>query len=331
MKLEAKRILVTGAGGFIGSHLAEALAEKNEVLVVDDFSIGTRENLRAFEQRPGARVVTADINDLARMTELMRGIQVVYHLAISCLRTSLGQPLMSHDVNAGGTLRTCMAAHAAGVERFVYCSSSEVYGTALAAPMSEEHPLQPTTVYGASKLAGENYALAHWRTHGMPVIVVRPFNTYGPREPQAGARAEVIPRFTMQLLAGRQPVVYGDGRQTRDFTFVSETARGLVLAGECDALVGDVVNVAFGREVSILRIAELLMELTGTTGVGLRHEPVRPGDVLRHYADVSKARRLLGFHARIDIEEGLRRYLDWFRGEGVKRGGLLESAGRPNW
>jgi UDP-glucose 4-epimerase len=331
MKLENKRILVTGAGGFIGSHLAELLAEKNEVLVVDDFSIGTRDNLRTFERLQRARVVEADINDLARMGELMRGIQVVYHLAISCLRTSLAQPLMSHDVNAGGTLRTCMAAHAAGVERFVYCSSSEVYGTALTAPMSEEHPLRPTTVYGASKLAGETYALAYWRTYGMPVIVVRPFNTYGPREPQAGARAEVIPRFAMQLLAGRQPVVYGDGRQTRDFTFVTETAAGLVRAGECDALVGEVVNLAHGREVSILRIAELLMELTGTRHVGLRHEPERPGDVLRHYADVSKARRLFGFEAAIGVEEGLARYLTWFKDEGVKRGGLLEAAGRPNW
>ncbi len=331
MKLENKRILVTGAGGFIGSHLVESLAEKNEVLVVDDFSIGSRDNLRAFETRKGARVVVADINDLERMTELMRGIQVVYHMAISCLRTSLAQPLMSHDINSGGTLRVCMAAHRAGVERFVYCSSSEVYGTALRAPMAEDHPLEPTTVYGASKLAGEKYALAYWRTYGMPVIVVRPFNTYGPREPQEGARAEVIPRFTMQLLAGRQPVVYGDGRQTRDFTFVSETARGLVLAGECDALVGEVVNVAFGNEVSILRIAELLMALTNTGHVGLRHEPVRPGDVLRHFADVSKAKELLGFRAEIDIEEGLRRYLVWFQSEGVKRGGLLEAAGRPNW
>ncbi len=331
MKLENKRILVTGAGGFIGSHLAELLAEQNEVLVVDDFSIGARENLRAFEARPGARVVVADINDEARMRELMHGIQVVYHLAISCLRTSLAHPLMSHDINAGGTLRVCMAAHAAGVERLIYCSSSEVYGTALFAPMSEEHPLHPTTVYGASKLAGENYALAYWRTYGMPVIVVRPFNTYGPREPQAGARAEVIPRFVMQLLAGRQPVVYGDGAQTRDFTFVSETARGLRLAGECDALVGQVVNVAYGNEVSILRIAELLMRLTNTAHVGLRHEPARPGDVLRHYADVSKAKELLGFRAEIDIEQGLRRYLAWFQSEGVKRGGLLEAAGRPNW
>lgn len=331
MKLENKRILVTGAGGFIGSHLAESLAEKNEVLVVDDFSIGSRDNLRAFEAQKGARVVAADINDLERMHELMRGIQVVYHMAISCLRTSLAQPMMSHDVNSGGTLRVCMAAHRAGVERFVYCSSSEVYGTALRAPMAEDHPLEPTTVYGASKLAGEKYALAYWRTYGMPVIVVRPFNTYGPREPQEGARAEVIPRFTMQLLAGRQPVVYGDGRQTRDFTYVTETARGLVLAGECDALVGEVVNVAFGSEVSILRIAELLMELTNTRHVGLRHEPARPGDVLRHFADVSKARKLLGYRAEIDIEEGLRRYLAWFQSEGVKRGGLLESAGRPNW
>ncbi len=331
MELKSKKIMVTGAAGFIGSHLAELLAEDNDLVIVDDFSIGCIENLANLEGRPGVRIERADITELDKMRELMEGIDVVFHMAISCLRTSLNHPMLSHDINSGGTLHLCMAAHEHGVERFVYCSSSEVYGTAQTAPMAEDHPCHPTTVYGASKLAGENYALAYWKTYGMPVTVIRPFNTYGPREPQEGARAEVIPRFTMQLLAGRQPVVYGDGEQTRDFTFVEETARGLMLAGACDDLVGDVVNVAYGQEVSIRRIAELLMEMTDRNDVGLRHEEARPGDVLRHYADVTKAKNVLGFEAKIDIEEGLRRYLEWFKAEGASRGGEGEEAERPNW
>lgn len=331
MKLEGKKILVSGAAGFIGSHLSDRLAQHNDVLLVDDFSIGPRENLAEAERLPNVRVVEADVTDRARMIELCQGIDVVFHLAISCLRTSLGQPELSHDVNAGGTLSICLAAREREVGRLIYVSSSEVYGTAESVPMDESHPLQPTTVYGASKLAGEHYALAFWRTWGMPVSVVRPFNSYGPREPYAGARAEVIPRFILQLEAGRAPVVYGDGTQTRDFTFVEDTVRGLMLAGECDELVGDIVNVAYGREASILKIAELLPPLMGRPDVAVVHESRRPGDVDRHFADVGKARRLLGFEPRVALEDGLAKTVEWFRSRGIADRVAEEASGAPNW
>ena len=303
MRFQGLRILVTGAAGFIGSHLADRLAGGNDLVLVDDFSIGKRENLAEVKNRPGVTIVEADITDRDRMGDLMDRVDVIFHLAISDLRTSLNHPWMSHDVNAGGTLSVCLAARECGVKRFVYVSSSEVYGTAETVPMSEDHPLRPTTVYGASKLAGELYAQACHRTYDLPVTVVRPFNTYGPREPHEGMRAEVIPRFLLELKAGREPVVFGDGSQTRDFTFVEETVTGLVAAGECDALVGDVVNVARGREVSIAEIARLVAELAGRPDVKVRRADPRPGDVHRHYADISKARRLLGFDPKIDIRE----------------------------
>lgn len=331
MRLDGRTILVTGAGGFIGSHLADRLADRARALVlVDDFSIGCRENLASAASRPGVTVVAADVTDQGRMRELTRDVEVVFHLAISCLRTSLNHPAMSHDINAGGTLSVCMAAHAAGVERLVYVSSSEIYGTAETVPMSEEHPTRPMTVYGASKLAGELYALAYWRTYGLPVSVVRPFNTYGPREPWSGLRAEVIPRFVLQLLAGRSPVIYGDGAQTRDFTFVDDTVTGIVAAAECDALVGDVVNVARGREASIRDVAGRLRSLLGTD-VPVAHADARPGDVDRHFADTTKAARLLGFRATIDLDEGLRRTIDWIRTSGIADRADAEAAGRPNW
>ena len=330
MNLSDRRILVTGAAGFIGSHLSDRLARDNELVLVDDFSIGLRENLDEVQGLSNVRIVEADICDRERMRELCAGVDVIFHLAISCLRTSLNQPIMSHDINAGGTLSVCLAAREHEVERLIYVSSSEVYGSARTVPMDEEHPLQPTTVYGASKLAGELYALAFWRTYQMPVSVVRPFNTYGPREPWQGARAEVIPRFILQLAAGKAPVVYGGGTQTRDFTFVEDTVRGLLAAGACDELVGEIVNVARGSEASILHIAELLPPLVGRD-VPVVHEAPRPGDVDRHFADVSKARRLFGYEPRVLLDDGLARTVEWFLSNDIASRAPAEAAGAPNW
>jgi UDP-glucose 4-epimerase len=331
LELSGLRIAVTGAAGFIGSHLADRLAAANELVLIDDFSVGRRENLAGLAAHPRVRSFEADVADRPRMEALFEGVDLVFHLAISCLRTSLGNPELSHAVNAGGSLAVCLAARRCGVRRLVYVSSSEVYGTAETVPMSESHPCRPTTVYGASKLAGELYALAFFRTWELPVCVVRPFNTYGPREPYAGARAEVIPRFALRLLAGEAPVVYGDGRQTRDFTYVEDAVEGIARAAACDALVGDAVNVARGQEVSIARIAELLARLVGRPDLAPVRAPARPGDVLRHCADVSKARRLLGFEPRVDLETGLARTVAWLRAEGAAGREAASAAGTPNW
>jgi UDP-glucose 4-epimerase len=331
MNLSGKRILVTGAAGFIGSHLSERLASLAELVLVDNFSVGSRENLVGLAGLQHVRVVEADIRDRERMHALCEGINVVFHLAVSCLRTSLAHPERSHDVNAGGTLATCLAARDRDVERFVYVSSSEVYGTARTAPMAETHPLAPTTVYGASKLAGELYALACHRTWDLPVVVARPFSTYGPREPWQGVRAEVIPRFLLRLEAGFPPIIYGDGRQTRDFTYVDDTVAGLIAAAESDALLGESINIAHGREVSILRIAELLSHLCPRGRGRVDYQDRRPGDVERHWADISKAQRLLGFTPRVELEEGLARTLEWFRASGALARAGETASGIPNW
>ena len=331
MELRDRRILITGAAGFIGSHLAERLAEDNELVLVDDFSVGSQANLARLAARSNVRIEKADVTHREQMGELMAGVEVVFHLAISCLRTSLNHPQLSHDINAGGTLSVCMAARSHRVKRLIYVSSSEVYGTADKVPMSETHPYRPTTVYGASKLAGELYALAYWRTHGLPVTVVRPFNTYGPREPYAGIRAEVIPRFILRLEGGQPPVVYGDGEQTRDFIFVDDTVTGLLGAAECDGLVGDAVNIAFGHEVSIRRVAQLLSSLMGRAEVSVTHEKARPGEVDRHFAEIRKAQNLFGFEPEVDIETGLARTVAWFRNQRIFDRVGAESAGTPNW
>ena len=331
MHLSGLKVLITGAAGFIGSHLADRLADGNDLVLVDDFSVGRRENLVQLETAANVEIVRADVTDTAAMSELTRGVDVVFHLAVSCLRTSLGDPFRSHDVNAGGTLSVCLAAQGRKVGRLVYVSSSEIYGSAETVPMAESHACRPTTVYGASKLAGEVYALGLWRSAGLPACVVRPFNTYGPREPWAGARAEVIPRFILQVLAGREPVIFGDGKQTRDFTFVDDTVEGLVRAAACDAMVGEVVNIAFGHEVSIRAIAELVATRLDRNDLRARHADSRPGDVDRHYADIEKAGRLFGYAPKVDFETGLSRTVEWFEQGRIDQQVSGDDAARPNW
>ena len=309
MSLEGRRVVVTGGAGFIGSHLVERLSRRNRVRVIDDLSSGSVDNLR---HAPAASLVVADISEAAAIEEPMRSAEIVFHLAASCLRTSLGDPHASLRANDAGTLNVLMAALHAGVQRFVYVSSSEVYGNALQVPMDEEHPLHPRTPYAAGKLAGEAYALSFHRTYGLPVTAVRPFNSYGPRSHLAGASGEVIPKFVARCLAGEPLVIFGDGEQTRDFTWIEDTVRGIELAAESPALEGEVVNVARGVEVSILEVAASVQRLLGCR-VPILHGEARPGDVARHAASVDKARRVLGFSAEVDFEDGLAMYVDWVR------------------
>ncbi|MGD9144651.1 MAG: SDR family NAD(P)-dependent oxidoreductase [Anaerolineae bacterium] len=333
MRLRNKRVIVTGGAGFIGSHVVDQLvAAQNDVMVIDDFSTGKWENLDHHRGNPSVHIEQADIRNVEAMIHLTQGMDVVIHMAVACLRVSLHDPMLVHEINATGTLNMCRASLEAGVERFICVSSSEAYGSALTVPMDEEHPLNPTTVYGASKAASELYALAYWRSYGLPVVIVRPFNTYGPREPSEGKRAEVIPKFVMRAMAGLQPVVFGAGDQTRDFTWVEDSARGIIMAAECDDLVGDCVNIARGQEASILNVCELVLERLGREELKpLYLDDGRPGDVQRHYADIRRARRLLGFSPSVDLESGLDRYIQWVKAQDPDLESWVEQDRTRNW
>jgi UDP-glucose 4-epimerase len=327
-----RRCLVTGGAGFIGSHLVDHLvAEDWAVTILDDFSTGTRANLSEAQSRGDVRIAQGSILDPRAIEAAMAGSDVVFHLAVQCVRRSLGEPLHNHEVNATGTLNVLEVARRRRVRRFIYCSSSEVYGNCGCEPLVETATVcEPATVYGAAKLAGEHYAKAYWQTYGLPTIVVRPFNTYGPREHTSGDLAEVIPRFVIRVLNGLPPVIFGTGENGRDFTYVTETVRGIALAASCDALVGRAVNIAYGEMVTVRQLAEAIARLCGRPGLQPRFIEPRPGDVRALQADTRLARETLGFAAEVKFEEGLRRYIDWFRVAHPDPAALLEDDIR-NW
>ena len=240
-------------------------------------------------------------------------------------------PVENHEVNATATLRLLEASRGAGVPKFVYVSSSEVYGTARWAPMNEDHPTFPCTVYGGSKLAGEAYTRAFHRTYGYPTVVVRPFNTYGPRSHHEGDSGEVIPKFLLRCLAGKPLVIFGDGTQTRDFTYVSDSARGIILAGTRDAAIGRTINLGSGREVTINELAVAVAQVAGRADAQVVHDDPRPGDVLRLCADMSQARALLGYDVQVPLAEGLGRLLEWYRAQGASPEELLRNEVVRNW
>jgi UDP-glucose 4-epimerase len=330
--VKGKRYVVTGGAGFIGSHVVDALVAAGvEVTVIDDLSVGSAKNVAAAVATGRARLEQADVRDFDGLRRLFAGHDGVLHLAVQCLRVSLADPNLVHEVNATGTLNALRAARECNVARFVYCSSSEVYGSAIdeSEPMGEEDPLLPTTPYGASKAAGELYTDSFHRSYGMATVVVRPFNTYGPRSHASGPYGEVIPRFVARVMSGQRPVIFGDGEQTRDFTYVEDTARGLVTAAVHDGVVGRTVNVARGREVSMNQLAEVVARVLGRPELTPIHEAPRPADVRRHMAATARAAELMRYSAAIDLEEGVRRYVAWVRESGLEVSS--EEAGRRNW
>ncbi len=329
-------VLVTGGAGFIGSELVRQLAARGDrVLIVDNLVNGKRENVADVLSRD-VTLLVADVRGVAALALHLRDVRTVYHLACLGVRHSVHSPHENHDVNATATLQLLAASRQADVPRFVYVSSSEVYGGIQSTPIrgdriSEDHPAFPCTVYGGSKLAGESYARAFFRTYGYPTVVVRPFNTYGPRSHHEGDSGEVIPKFLLRCLAGRPLVVFGDGSQSRDFTFVSDTARGILLAGEHPEAVGETINIGTGTDVTIADLAKLVATETGKPDAAIVHDEARPGDVYRLIADVSRARALLGFEPRVSMSDGLQQLLQWYRAQRKTPEELLEQEVVRNW
>jgi len=325
------RVAVTGGAGFIGSHLVDQLlAAGNEVTIIDDLSSGSRANLAHHAFGSMLRLELASVLDLPALEKALHGVQYVFHLATRNVRLSLRQPSVVHEVNVGGTYNVLKAAAAGGARRLLYCSSSEVYGTATQVPLPEECAFRPQTIYGASKLAGEYYAQVFHRSGWLETVVARPHNTYGPRGHYAFDRGELIPRLIVRALAGLPALIFGDGAQTRDFTYVEETASYLAALMAAESAAGGTFNVCRGEEVAIRDVVSQVTKL-----VGLEHAPVflppRPQDVLRLLGDPSRLRRALGCSPAIGIREGLERTVDWYRRNVPITPSVLASMLPENW
>ena len=330
MQIRDKHVLVTGGAGFIGSHLVACLADCR-VRVFDDFSTGTRSNLDEASSQTDLQIVHGDVRDPEAVRKAIEGMDIVFHLACRGVRHSIGNPKENHEVNASGTLTLLHEAHCAGVSRFIHVSSSEVYGTAITVPMDENHPCQPETVYGSSKLAGEAYARAYHRTYGLPTVVVRPFNNFGPRSHHEAECGEVIPRFAVWALNGVSPAIFGDGAQTRDFIYVEDTAQWLRRVAECDGLIGHTMNLGSGTETSILALAAIVAEQAGRPELRPRFLSPRPGDVRRHRADIAKAQRFLGFRPQTELREGIGKFMAFLRKRVQTPADMLLDVHDCNW
>ena len=332
MKLTGKRCLVTGGAGFIGSHLVDELMNAGcKVRVFDNLANGKLENMSNHLGQENFQFFRGSITDPLDVQNAMEEIDVVFHLACLGVRHSITHPFENHRVNAEGSLFVLNAAYRAKVDCFLYCSSSEVYGTAEYAPMPESHPTHPCTVYGAGKLAGEAYARAYYKTYAMPTTIVRPFNTYGPRSHHEGDAGEMIPKSIVRALNGQPVIVFGDGSQTRDFTYVEDTARALVAAAESDTMIGNTLNIGSNLEISIKDLAYKITEMVSNPEAKVVFTPHRPGDVLRLYADPRKFTDICAWQPQVSFDEGLTKTIEFFRNHPLGIKCLMEKESGRNW
>ncbi len=320
MTAPARRYLVTGGAGFIGSHLVEALLRRGEgVVALDDFSTGRRENLTAAilaRQRGAAEpeVIDGDIRDPATVRRALRGVQYVLHqAALPSVQRSVEDPGATHAVNVTGTLNLLVAAREAGVRRFVYASSSSVYGDSPTLPKVETMTPAPLSPYAVSKLAGEHYCRVFYGLYGLETVALRYFNVFGPRQDPTSQYAAVVPNFVTAALAGRAPTIYGDGLQSRDFTFIDNAVDANLKACEAPVTVsGRAYNIACGTAATLLDLLRILERLTGSS-IRAIHDQPRPGDVRHSLAAIDEACLRLGYEPKVTLEEGLRRTVDALR------------------
>ncbi|WP_020617527.1 SDR family oxidoreductase [Paenibacillus daejeonensis] len=306
------KIVVTGGGGFIGSHLVRALLSQGKrVTVLDNFSTGHPGNLS--EVQADCEIIEGDIRDYATVHKAVRGATAVLHqAALPSVPRSIRDPLSSNEVNITGTLHVLQASAAAGVERLVFAGSSSVYGNQPGLPRVETMRTAPASPYALNKLAGETYARLYAELFGLETVTLRYFNVFGPRQNPDSEYAAVIPKFIRAMLSGQSPHIHGDGRQSRDFTYIDNVIEANLLALKAPLLRGEAANIGGGGSVAL---ADIVDRINGMLGLQIEpvHGPDRQGDVKHSHADIGLAERLLGYRPVVAFDEGLKRTLGWYQ------------------
>lgn len=321
MANEGVQVLITGGAGLVGSHIADQLIKKQtppfygKIIILDNFVRGRRENLAWASSHGNLEIVEGDIRDRRLVKELVEGSKIVFHQAALRITHCAAEPQLAMDVMAQGTFNVLEACVQAGVQRVVAASSASVYGLAEEFPTPESHHTYDNrTLYGAAKVFNEGLLRSFCEMHGMKYVALRYFNVYGPRMDIHGVYTEVLIRWMERIKAGKPPLIFGDGKQTMDFIYIEDVARANVLAAEADA-TDEVFNIASGVETSLNELAGALLKVMGSD-LNVEYGPERKvNPVSRRLADVSKARRMLGFEARVSLEEGLQQLVEWWQKE----------------
>lgn len=310
------KVLVTGGAGFIGSNLTEALLQRGHfVRVLDDFSTGKKENLIFDKAHPSLEIVEGDIRDLGTCRKAIKGTEYVFHqAALPSVQRSIEDPETSNAVNGGGTLNILLAARDERVKRVVYASSSSVYGDTPALPKHEEMPSNPLSPYALQKYIGEQYGRLFYQLYGLETISLRYFNIFGPKQDPNSIYSAVIPKFIDALLHGRSPIIFGDGEQSRDFTYIENVVQANLLAMSAEHLHGEAINIACGERISLNQLLNVLKEIIGSKLSPIYEEP-RQGDVRHSLADIRKGKEILNYKPTVGIEIGLKKTVEFFKRE----------------
>jgi UDP-glucose 4-epimerase len=312
LEAHVSKCLVTGGAGFIGSHIAQALARKShEVRILDNLSTGRLENVESFKN--DVSIIKGDIRDRDVVADAVRGVDYVFHqAALASVPRSLKDPSSTNEVNVQGTLNILEAAKNERVKMVVYASSSSAYGDSKTLPKVENMVPDPKSPYAVSKLAGELYCRVFSQAYGLPTVSLRYFNVFGPRQDPASQYAAVIPIFVTSLIEGRSPTIFGDGEQSRDFTYIDDVVDANLLACRSKGLPGSVYNVACGGRITLNSLFDKVRTLIGTE-LAAEYGPARVGDVKHSQASIDAIRKDLGFVPKVTIDEGLRRTVEWYQ------------------
>jgi UDP-glucose 4-epimerase len=311
------KVLVTGGAGFIGSHLTEALLRKGHcVRVLDDFSTGKRENLVFNKEYPSLEIIEGDIRLLATCQKAVKDIEFVFHqAALPSVQRSVEDPLGSNAVNAGGTLNILFAAREEKVKRVIYASSSSIYGDTPTLPKKEEMPPTPLSPYALQKYIGEQYCRLFYELYGLETVSLRYFNIFGPRQDPNSVYSAVIPKFIDALLQSCPPTIFGDGEQSRDFTYIENVVQANLLAMSAEHLHGEAINIACAERTSLNQLVNLLRKIVGSRVTPVYEEP-RKGDVKHSLADIRKGKEILNYEPKVSVAVGLQKTVEFFQKSG---------------